>query len=135
MNFDYFVFHFAEFTNRMSDPLVLKEFVRSNSKKRPSVSKIRNSFEPNSSEEVNKSSSPFKMKSVPTPSQGRDSVKTDYITQVFRNADTDNSGRLTKVEFQKLLRELGLGHILESDPSFKSWDINQDDEIDYEGRL
>ena len=91
MNFDHCVFHFAEFTNRMSDPLVLKEFVRSNSKKRPSVSKIRNSFEPNSSEEVKKSSSPFKKKSVPTPSQGRDSVKTDYITQVFRNADTDNS--------------------------------------------
>ena len=90
----------------MSDPSALKEFVRLNSKK-----------------------------SVPTPNQGRDNVKTDYITQVFRNADKDNSGRLTKVEFQQLLKELGLGQILESDPSFKSWDINQDEEIDYEGNL
>ena len=135
MNFDHCVFHFTEFTNKMSDPSALKEFVRLNSKERPSVSKIRNSFEQNSTEEVRKSSSPLKKKSVPTPSQGRDDVKTDYITQVFRNADKDNSGRLTKVEFQHLLTELGLGHILESDAQIRSLDINQDEEIDYEGKL
>ena len=110
---------FVEFTEKMSNPKDLQEFLKKHAKsKRPMSKPINAKPEVPMSKPIRKSSN---------------DINSNYFTTIFESADRDKSGTLTKAEFQDCFQSLGLQWSKDLEAEFKSWDVDRDGQVSYQG--
>ena len=71
-----------------------------------------------------------KPKPIRTPG---DHMNADYFMTIFESTDRSKTGTLTKVEFQNCFQSLGLDWSKDFEAEFKSWDVDGDGQVSYQG--
>ena len=97
---------FAEFTEKMSNPKDLQEFLKKHAKPKQTLSK------------------PIRMSS--------NDINLNYFSTIFESADRSKTGTLTKAEFQDCFQSLGLQWSKDLEAEFKSWDVDRDGQVSYQ---
>ena len=62
-------------------------------------------------------------------------MSVDYFEKIFQKHDDNNSGTLSKVEFQECFKELGLNWTGEMEEIYKEFDEDNSGEVAYDGEI
>ena len=62
-------------------------------------------------------------------------MSVDYFEKIFQKHDDNNSGTLSKVEFQECFKELGLNWTGEMEEIYEEFDEDNSGEVAYDGEI